>query len=80
MLLKMNTFQRVLGGFEVIFGKVLAACGDFVVAFRCGIEFEFVSLKKPVWNPLRGRCKTGANPWRTRVCFEIASRNEQKNM
>ena len=40
MPLKMTMFQRVLGGFDVIFGKVLAECGDFVVAFRCGIEFE----------------------------------------
>ena len=39
MLLKMIIFQRVLGGFDVIFGKMLAECGDFVVAFRCGIEF-----------------------------------------
>jgi len=40
MLLKMTIFQCVLGGFDVIFGKVLAECGDFVVAFRCGIEVE----------------------------------------
>ena len=48
MLLKMTSFQRVLGGFDVIFGKVPSECGDFVVAFRCGIEFESpVSARAP---------------------------------
>ena len=28
MLLKMTIFQRFLGGFEVMFGKMLGACGD----------------------------------------------------
>ena len=35
-LLKMMFFQRVLGGFQVIFRKVPAESGAGMVVFRCG--------------------------------------------
>ena len=57
----MIIFQRVLGGFDVSFGKVPSECGDFVVAFRCDIEFGCrVSASPPLPlvappSPLRSR-------------------------
>ena len=54
LLLEIVFFQRVLGGFQVIFRKVPGECGAGLVAFRCDIDtWGDVSASPPPIAPPR---------------------------